>query len=137
MTAEYVALAPRRVQLGAHHTLAAIGYFEERDAPTAITARPLLYAIWLRRSRNREAGMPATIRRNALPRLPCEGRLPFCSGLRCAPGRSRSTSASYALTRNRARTLASDGTATTNGARISRSRPPAAVIAERISKLYQ
>ena len=33
MTAEYVALAPRRVQLGAHHTLAAIGYFAEHDAP--------------------------------------------------------------------------------------------------------
>jgi alkylation response protein AidB-like acyl-CoA dehydrogenase len=30
---EFVALAARRVQFGAHHTLAAIGYFEEHDAP--------------------------------------------------------------------------------------------------------
>jgi len=30
---EFVAAAARRVQLGAHHTLAAIGYFEEHDAP--------------------------------------------------------------------------------------------------------
>ena len=30
---EFIALAARRVQFGAHHTLAAIGYFEEHDAP--------------------------------------------------------------------------------------------------------
>jgi len=30
---EFVAAAARRVQLGAHHTLAAIGYFEEHEAP--------------------------------------------------------------------------------------------------------
>jgi alkylation response protein AidB-like acyl-CoA dehydrogenase len=30
---EFAAAAARRVQLGAHHTLAAIGYFEEHDAP--------------------------------------------------------------------------------------------------------
>jgi alkylation response protein AidB-like acyl-CoA dehydrogenase len=30
---EYVAAAARRVQLGAQHTLAAMGYFEEHDAP--------------------------------------------------------------------------------------------------------
>ncbi len=29
---EFIALAARRVQFGAHHTLAAIGYFEEHDA---------------------------------------------------------------------------------------------------------
>lgn len=33
IAAEYVALTARRVQLGAHHTLAAIGYFAEHDAP--------------------------------------------------------------------------------------------------------
>ena len=33
IAAEYIALTARRVQLGAHHTLAAIGYFEEHDAP--------------------------------------------------------------------------------------------------------
>ena len=30
---EFIARAARRVQLGAHHTLAATGYFEEHDAP--------------------------------------------------------------------------------------------------------
>jgi alkylation response protein AidB-like acyl-CoA dehydrogenase len=30
---EFIARAARRVQLGAHHTLAAAGYFEEHDAP--------------------------------------------------------------------------------------------------------
>ena len=30
---EFIALAARRVQFGAHHTLAAVGYFEEHDAP--------------------------------------------------------------------------------------------------------
>ena len=30
---EFIAAAARRVQLGAHHTLAAMGYFEEHDAP--------------------------------------------------------------------------------------------------------
>jgi alkylation response protein AidB-like acyl-CoA dehydrogenase len=30
---EFIAAAARRVQLGAHHTLGAIGYFEEHDAP--------------------------------------------------------------------------------------------------------
>ena len=30
---EFIAAAARRVQLGAHHTLAAVGYFEEHDAP--------------------------------------------------------------------------------------------------------
>jgi alkylation response protein AidB-like acyl-CoA dehydrogenase len=30
---EFIAAAARRVQLGAHHTLAAIGYFDEHDAP--------------------------------------------------------------------------------------------------------
>jgi alkylation response protein AidB-like acyl-CoA dehydrogenase len=33
IAAEYVALTARRVQLGAHHTLAAVGYFEEHAAP--------------------------------------------------------------------------------------------------------
>jgi alkylation response protein AidB-like acyl-CoA dehydrogenase len=33
IAAEYIALTARRVQLGAHHTLAAIGYFAEHDAP--------------------------------------------------------------------------------------------------------
>jgi alkylation response protein AidB-like acyl-CoA dehydrogenase len=30
---EFIGLAARRVQFGAHHTLAAVGYFEEHDAP--------------------------------------------------------------------------------------------------------
>ena len=30
---EFIAAAARRVQLGAQHTLAAMGYFEEHDAP--------------------------------------------------------------------------------------------------------
>jgi alkylation response protein AidB-like acyl-CoA dehydrogenase len=30
---EFIALAARRIQFGAHHTLAAVGYFEEHDVP--------------------------------------------------------------------------------------------------------
>jgi alkylation response protein AidB-like acyl-CoA dehydrogenase len=33
LAVEFIAAAARRVQLGAHHTLGAIGYFEEHDAP--------------------------------------------------------------------------------------------------------
>jgi alkylation response protein AidB-like acyl-CoA dehydrogenase len=33
IAAEYIGLTARRVQLGAHHTLAAIGYFAEHEAP--------------------------------------------------------------------------------------------------------
>ena len=43
---------------------------------TAITARPALAVIWTRRSRSFPVGMPATMRRNAFPRRPREGRVP-------------------------------------------------------------